>query len=69
MNKHGVIHHCAKHGLTIARADGNINLLHHGERILFTPAGSLDGLQVLKKLYNRIVDNHNQLNINYRKKP
>ena len=46
----------------------NITLLHHGDEIFTASLNDETETNILKGLFNSIVDNHNKLNIDYRRK-
>lgn len=61
-----IIHFDPVHALIIYRKDGTLGLSHH-DQIMLEIRRDSDEIKVLKKLYNRIVKNHYELNIFYRK--
>lgn len=55
-----LVHVCERHYLKLFRRGKMLFLYHHGEEILKSP-DSKAGAEVIKGLYNAIVNNHNQI--------
>ena len=60
------IHFDPRHALVVYKEDGMIGLAHHGQVLLEIECNH-DEIQIFKRLYNKIVENHHSLNIRYRK--
>ncbi len=61
------VHFDPRHALVVYKVDGILGLAHRGE-ILIEVECNNEEIQIFKNLYNEIVENHNRLNIRYRKR-
>lgn len=63
-----LLHKSDKHVMYIKKRGDYMFLEHHGVCLIITTIKDEKQVNILKNLYNGIVNNHNQIKINYKRK-